>query len=85
MLSAYRVKNDNVVFAIIVTLKIANGTKHSVFLWHSAGASFSSTNGIREFWVEKCMSTFRAAERKKLVTNPSDYCWLFPIKGGTAL
>jgi hypothetical protein len=85
MFSAYRVKNDNVVFAIIVTLKIANGTKHSVCLWHPAVASFSSTNAIREFWVEKCVSAFRAAERKKFVTNPSDYCWIFPIKIGTAM
>jgi hypothetical protein len=42
MRSAFRVKNDNVVFAKIVTLKITNGTKHSVFLWHSAVASISS-------------------------------------------
>jgi len=31
------------------------------------------------------MSAFRAAERKEFVTNPSDYCWLFPIKISTAL
>jgi hypothetical protein len=85
MRSAYRVKNDNFVAAKIVTLKIANGTKHSVFLWHPAVASFSSANGIRELGVEKCMAAFCAAERKKFVTNPSDYCWLFPIKIGTAL
>ena len=35
--------------------------------------------------VEKCMSTVRAAEREKSVTNPSDYYWLFPIKISTAL
>ena len=85
MRSACRVKNDNAVFAIIVTLKIANGTKHSVFLWHSAVASFSNANGVGAFGVEKCMSTFRTAEIKKFVTNPSDYCRLFPIRIGTAL
>jgi hypothetical protein len=63
MRSAFRVKNDNVVFAKIVTLKIANGTKHSVFLWHSAVASFSSAFGIRDFRVEKFMPAFCATER----------------------
>jgi hypothetical protein len=72
-------------FAIIVTLKIANGAKHSVSPWYPAVASFSSANGVGEFGVEKFMSAFRTAERKKFVTNPSDYCRLFPIKIGTAL
>ena len=72
-------------FAIIVTLKIADGAKHSVSLWYPAVASFSGTNGVGGFGVEKFMSAFRAAEIKKFVTNPSDYCRLFPIKIGTAL
>lgn len=85
MRSAAGVKNNNLVFATIVTLKITNGTEHSVFLWHPAVASFPGTNGAGEFGVDKCMSAFRAAERKKFLTNPSDYSWLFPIKVGTAL
>ena len=72
-------------FAIIVTLKIANGTEHSVLLWYPAVASFSGTNGVGDFGVEKFMSAFRAAEIKKFVTNPSDYRRLVPIKIGTAL
>jgi hypothetical protein len=85
MRSATGVKNNNIVFAIIVTLKIANGTEHSVFLWYPAVASFSGTNRVGEFGVDKFMSAFRAAEIKKFVTNPNDYCRLFPIKTGTAL
>lgn len=72
-------------FATIVTLKIADGAKHSVLLWHPAAASFSSANGVGEFGVEKFMSAFRAAEIKQFVTNPSNYRRLVPIKTGTAL
>jgi hypothetical protein len=85
MLSASRVKNDNLMFAIIVTLKIANGAEHSVSLWYPAVASFSSANGVGEFGVDKFMSAFRAAEIKKFVTNPSNYRRLVQIKIGTAL
>ena len=31
------------------------------------------------------MSTVCAAERVQFITNPSDYCWLFPSKISTAL
>ena len=72
-------------FAIIVTLKIADGAKHSVSLWYPAVASFSGTNGVGGFGVEKFMSAFRAAERKRFVTNPRYYSWLVPIKIGTTL
>jgi len=85
MRSAAGVKNNNLLFATIVTLKIANGTEHSVVLWHPPVASFSGTNGVGELGVEKCMSALRAAERKQFLTNPSDYCWLFPIKISAAM
>jgi len=85
MRSAAGVKNNNLVFATIVTLKIANGTEHSVVLCHPPVASFSGTNRVGEFGVEKCMSAFRATERKKFLTNPSDCCWLSPIKIGTTM
>ena len=85
MRSTAGVKNNNLVFSTIVTLKITNSTEHSVFLGRPAVASFSSANGVGEFGAKKFMSAFRAAEIKRFVTNPNDYCRLFPIKTGTAL
>ena len=77
---ASRVKNDNVLFAKIVTLKIATGAEHSVSLWHSAVASFSSAKGIREFRVEKFISALCAAERIEFLAYPGDHGWFVPTK-----
>lgn len=82
--SLFRINTD-IRFAYGISYLVANGTEHAVFLWHPAVTSFSRANGVGEFGVEKYMSAFRAAERKEFVTNPSDYCWLFPIKISTAL
>ncbi len=85
MRSAFRVKNDNLVFATIVTLKIANGTEHSVSLRYPAVASFSGANRIREFWVEKFMPAFWVAERIEFFIYPGHHGWFVPVKMVTAL
>jgi hypothetical protein len=85
MRSAFRVKNDNVVFAKIVTLKIANGTEHSVSLRYTAVASLSSAYGIREFRVEKFMPAFCATERIEFSAYTVSCHWLVPMKMVTAL
>ena len=77
---ASRVKNDNVLFATIVTLKIANGTEHSVSLRYPAVASFSGANRIREFWVEKFMPAFWVAERIEFFIYPGHHGWFVPMK-----
>ena len=82
---ASRVKNDNVLFAKIVTLKIANGTEHSVSLRYPAVASFSGANRIREFWVEKFMPAFWVAERIEFFIYPGHHGWFVPMKLVTAL
>jgi len=74
-----------VVFAKIVTLKIANGTEHSVSLRYTAVASLSSAYGIREFRVEKFMPAFCATERIEFSAYTVSCHWLVPMKLVTAL